>query len=39
MPKNMTIFKYLEYSYLRICNLDHAKVIDSICTCSKLIIK
>ncbi|AES74571.1 hypothetical protein MTR_6g008520 [Medicago truncatula] len=38
---NMTIFKYLEYSCLRICNVDNAKVIviDRICTCSKLIFQ
>jgi len=37
----MTIFKYLEYSCFRICNVDDAKVIviDRICTCSKLIFK
>jgi len=36
---NMTIFKSSEYSCLRICNFDDAKVIviDRICTCSKLI--
>jgi len=38
---NMTIFKSLEYSCLRICNVDDAKVIviDRICTCSKLIFQ
>jgi len=38
---NMTIFKSLEYSCLRICNVDDAKVIviDQICTCSKLIFQ
>ena len=38
---NMTIFKSLEYSRLRICNVDDAKVIliDRICTCSKLIFQ
>jgi len=36
---NMTILKYVEYSCLRICNVDGAKVIviDRICTFSKLI--
>ena len=35
---NMTILKSPEYSFLRICNVDDAKVIviDRICTCSKL---
>jgi hypothetical protein len=27
MPTNMTIFKYLEYSCLCICNAGNAKVI------------
>ena len=38
---NMTIFKSLEYSCLRVCNVDDAKVIviDRICTCSKLIFQ
>jgi len=38
---NMTIFMSLEYSCLRICNVDDAKVIviDRICTCSKLIFQ
>ena len=38
---NMTIFKSPEYSCLRICNVDDAKVIviDRICTCSKLIFQ
>jgi len=38
---NMTILKYLEYSCLRICNVDGAKVIviDRICTFSKLIFQ
>jgi len=38
MPTNMTILKSPEYSCLRICNIDDAKVIviDRICTCSKL---
>ena len=38
---NMTILKSLEYSCLRICNVDDAKdnVIDRICTCSKLIFQ
>ena len=41
MPTNMTIFKSPEYSCLRICNVDDAKVIviDRICTCSKLIFQ
>jgi len=38
---NITIFKSPEYSCLRICNFDDAKVIviDRICTCSKLIFQ
>jgi hypothetical protein len=38
---NMTMFKSLKYSCLRICNIDDAKVIviDRICTCSKLIFQ
>ena len=38
---NMTIFMSPEYSCLRICNVDDAKVIviDQICTCSKLIFQ
>jgi len=38
---NMTIFMSLEYSCLRICNVDDAKfiVINPICTCSKLIFQ
>jgi len=41
MPTNMTIFMSPEYSCLRICNIDDAKVtvIDRICTCSKLIFQ
>jgi len=39
MPTNMTIFKSPEYSCLRICNIDDVKVIDRICTCSKLIFQ
>jgi len=41
MPTNMTIFKSLEYSCLRICNVDDPKfiVIDRISTCSKLIFQ
>ena len=37
----MTIFMSLEYSCLRICNVNDVKVIviDQICTCSKLIIQ
>jgi len=33
----MTIFKSPEYLGLRICNVDDSKVIDLICTRSKLI--
>ncbi|AES94752.1 cysteine protease, putative [Medicago truncatula] len=38
---NMIIFKSPEYSCLRICNVDDAKVIviDRICICSKLIFQ
>ena len=38
---NMTILKSPEYSCLRICNVDDAKVIviDRICTCSKIIFQ
>ncbi|AES96698.1 cysteine protease, putative [Medicago truncatula] len=38
---SMTIFMSLEHSFLRICNIDDAKVIviDQICTCSKLIFQ
>ncbi|AES87107.1 cysteine protease, putative [Medicago truncatula] len=38
---NMTIFKSLESSCLRIYNIDDAKVIviDRICSCSKLIFQ
>jgi len=38
---NMTIFMSPEYSCLRNCNVDDAKiiVIDRICTCSKLIFQ
>ncbi|AES94690.1 cysteine protease, putative [Medicago truncatula] len=38
---NMIIFMSSEYSFLRICNNDDAKVIviDRICTCSKLIFQ
>jgi len=39
MPTNITISKSPEYSCLRICNVDDAKVIDRICTCSKLIFQ
>jgi len=37
----MIKFKSPEYSCLRICNVDDAKVIviDQICTCSKLIFQ
>jgi len=38
---NMTILKSPEYSCLRICNVDDAKVIviDRICICWKLIFQ
>jgi len=36
MPTNMIIFKFTECSCLRNCNVDNAKIIDWICTCSKL---
>jgi len=39
MPTNTTIFMSLKYSSLRICNVDDAKVVDRICTCSKLIFQ
>ena len=39
MPTNTTIFKSLEYSCLQLCNVDDVKVIDRICTCSKLIFQ
>jgi len=39
MPTNMSIFKSLEYSCLKICNVDDVKVIDWICTCLKLIFQ
>jgi len=39
MPTNMTILKSPKYSCLQICNVDDAKVIDRICTCSKLIFQ
>jgi len=39
MPTNMTILKSPEYSCLRICNFDDLKVIDRICTYSKLIFQ
>ena len=35
----MTIFKSPKYLCLQICNVDDAKVIDRICTCSKLIFQ
>ncbi|AES64089.1 cysteine protease, putative [Medicago truncatula] len=35
----MTIFMSPEYLCLRICNVDDTKVIDRICTCSKLIFQ
>jgi len=39
MHTNMIILKSPEYPCLRICNADDAKVIDRICTCSKLIFQ
>jgi len=39
MPTNMTILKSLEYPYQQICNVDDAKVIDRICTCSKIVFQ
>jgi len=41
MPTNIIILKSPEYSCIRICNVDDAKVIviDRICTCSKLIFQ
>jgi len=39
MPTNMTIFKSPEYSYLWICNIGNAKVLDRVCACSKLNIQ
>jgi len=39
MPTNMTILKSLKYLCLWICNVDDTKVIDRICTCSKLIFQ
>jgi hypothetical protein len=39
MPTNMIIFKSPEYSYVWICYADDVKVIDSICTCPKLILQ
>jgi len=39
MPTNMIIFKSPEHSCLWICNVDDAKVIDRIWTCSKLIFQ
>jgi len=39
MPTNMTIFKPPKYSCCRICNVGDAKVIDWICTWSKLIFQ
>ena len=39
MPTNMTIFKSSKYSYLRICNVDDAKVMNRIYICSKLIFQ
>jgi len=39
MPTNMTIFKYPKYSCVHICSVDDAKIIDLICTWSKLIFK
>jgi len=39
MPTSTNIFKSPKYSCLQICNVDGAKVIDRICTCSKLIFQ
>jgi len=39
MSTNMTIFKSPEYSCLRIYNVGDVKVINWICTCSKLIFQ
>jgi len=39
MTTDMTIFKSLKYSCPRICNIDNVKIIDWICTCSKLIFQ
>jgi len=39
MSTNMTILKSPEYPSLRICNADDAKLIDWICTCSKLFFQ
>jgi len=39
MPTNMTVLKSPEYSSFRICNVDDAKVIDQICTYSKLVFQ
>jgi len=39
MPTNMTIPKSSKYSCLRICNVDNAKIINWICTCSELIFQ
>jgi len=36
---NMTIFKYLEYSCIRICNIDDDKVINWMCIFSKLTVQ
>jgi len=39
MTTNITIFKSPKYSCFHICNIDDAKIIDGICTCSKLIFQ
>jgi len=39
MPTNMNILKPPKYTYFWIWNVDNAKVIDWICTWSKLIFK
>jgi len=36
MPTNMIIFKSSKYSCFQICNVDDTKIIDWICTWSKL---
>ena len=35
----MIILKLTEYPCLQICNVDDAKVIGQICTCSKLVFQ
>jgi hypothetical protein len=39
MFTNMTVFKSLKYSCLKICNFDDVKVIDWIYTFSKIIFQ